>query len=85
MVDGVCGMCKKRIENAVLYEKGVQSASWDVATKILTVTWRTDKTTKQTIAEKIADVGHDNALQKARDEDYAKVHKCCRYRTDVTH
>jgi copper chaperone CopZ len=84
-VDGVCGMCKKRIETAVMYSKGVQSASYNIDTETLTISWRSDKTDKQKIAGLIAEAGHDNSLQKATDEAYDKVHKCCRYRSDVKH
>jgi mercuric ion binding protein len=31
-VDGICGMCKKRIEIAALKTKGVKFAIWDVKT-----------------------------------------------------
>ena len=41
----VCDMCKARIEKSMAYEKGVQSAVLDVPTKVLTVTYKTDKTT----------------------------------------
>ena len=41
----VCDMCKARIEKSMAYEKGVQSAVLDVPSKVLTVTYKTDKTT----------------------------------------
>ena len=31
-VDGVCGMCKERIEKAAIRTKGVKSAVWNVDT-----------------------------------------------------
>ena len=31
-VDGVCGMCKERIEKASIQAKGVKSANWNVET-----------------------------------------------------
>ena len=31
-VDGVCGMCKNRIEKACLKTKGVKHASWSIET-----------------------------------------------------
>ena len=30
----------------------------------------------------VAAVGHDTPLVKAKDEDYAKVHACCKYRDE---
>lgn len=84
-VNGICGMCKKRIETAVTYEKGVQSANWDMATDILTVTFRSDKTDKKKLASHIAAAGHDNSWFKAPDAAYNRIHNCCRYRADAKH
>ena len=36
-VDGVCMMCKKRIEKAALNSKGVKFATWDVKTHLLSL------------------------------------------------
>ena len=36
-VDGICGMCKKRIETAALKTKGIKFAIWDVKTHQLNV------------------------------------------------
>jgi len=40
------------------------------------------KTNINTIAENIADVGHDNKKLKATDEAYNSVHPCCKYRDE---
>lgn len=79
-VEGVCGMCKDRIEELVNLSKGVKSSSWDKETLMLTVTYKTKKTTVQEIAQVLADGGHDNEYAKASDKSYSKIHKCCRYR-----
>ena len=55
-VDGVCGMCKDRIENAA-YIKGVKKATWDKETKILTVIYKPKKVTLLQIEESIAAAG----------------------------
>ena len=36
-VDGVCMMCKMRIEKAALKTKGVKSANWNIETHVLTL------------------------------------------------
>ena len=36
-VDGVCMMCKKRIEKAALNSKGVKFATWDIKTHKLSL------------------------------------------------
>lgn len=81
-VDGVCMMCKKRIEKACLTSKGVKSAIWNVKTHELKLIYDARKTDLQTIRTTIANVGHDTKELKASDEAYAKVHPCCKYRDD---
>ncbi|MFT4062817.1 MAG: heavy-metal-associated domain-containing protein [Edaphocola sp.] len=81
-VSGVCGECKKRIEEAA-YVPGVKRAEWNVATKILTVTYRPSKTTLKNIEEHIAAVGHDAGEVKAKDQDYQKLPGCCAYKEGV--
>ncbi len=83
-VHGICEMCKERIENAA-YIKGVKNAKWDAQTSSLEVFYRTDKTSKEEICKSIANAGHDNDLIKATDEQYAKVHACCKYREQHQH
>lgn len=81
-VDGVCGMCKKRIENAAIRTKGVKSAVWNVDTHELKLIYDERKTDLKTISQKIADVGHDTKEIKATDEAYDAVHPCCKYRDE---
>lgn len=78
-VSGVCGMCKDRIENA-LSVKGVKMATWDRDTEMCRVIYRTDKVEEAELHRLINEVGHDTALSKASDEEYATVHECCKYR-----
>lgn len=78
-VDGVCGMCESRIENA-LDVPGVIFADWNLETKKMTVVYKTQKIDEQQIHENIARVGHDTEKVKAPDEVYAKIHGCCKYR-----
>lgn len=79
-VDGVCGMCKERIEKAAIKTKGVKSAVWSVETHELKLIFDERKTNLKTIAQKLADAGHDTKNIKATDEAYNSVHPCCRYR-----
>ncbi len=81
-VDGVCIMCKSRIEKACLGTKGVKSANWDVKTHQLSLFFDENKTNLKTIQKNIAAVGHDTKGLKATDEAYASVHPCCKYRDD---
>ncbi|WP_452225202.1 heavy-metal-associated domain-containing protein [Lacinutrix chionoecetis] len=81
-VDGVCLMCKKRIEKASLNTKGVKSAIWDVQTHELKLIFDERKTNLETIQESIVSVGHDTKELKATDEAYNSVHPCCKYRDE---
>lgn len=78
-VSGNCNQCKARIENAADI-KGVKLATWDVKTKLLTVTYRTDKITEDEIKKAIAKSGHDAGGEKAPVHAYNKLPKCCKYR-----
>ncbi len=81
-VDGVCMMCKNRIEKACLTSKGVKSAVWNVKTHELKLIYDERKTDLKTIQKTIAGVGHDTKEIKATDEAYASVHPCCKYRDE---
>ena len=83
-VNGICGMCEERIENAALI-KGVKKVSWDKDKQLLTVVYRKDKVSMQEIAESLADAGHDSSLVTCTDEQYDKVHSCCKYRDNEVH
>jgi copper chaperone CopZ len=77
-VFGKCNMCKARIEKTVLAE-GATSASWNLKTQILTVTFDPAKTSKDALSRKLASVGHDTENYKAPDDVYAKLPGCCHY------
>ncbi len=79
-VDGICGMCKQRIEKAAIKTKGVKSAVWDIKTHELKLIYDERKTDLKTISKKLASVGHDTVEVKASNEAYASVHPCCKYR-----
>ncbi|WP_323788306.1 heavy-metal-associated domain-containing protein [Psychroserpens sp.] len=81
-VDGVCLMCKERIEKAAIRTKGVKSAVWNVETHELKLIYDERKTNLDTITQKIVAVGHDTKALKATDEAYNSVHPCCKYRDD---
>jgi copper chaperone CopZ len=80
-VSGNCNQCKKRIENAA-YTEGVKRAEWDKSTQVLTVTYKSSKTSLQKIEENIAHAGHDAGNVKASEEDYNKLPGCCAYKEE---
>ena len=80
-VDGVCMMCKDRIEKASIKTKGVKSAVWNLDTKELRVIYNEEKTTLAAINASVAAVGHDTEQIKAPQKRPIKVlHPCCKYR-----
>jgi len=84
-VDGVCGMCEKRIESALINSSGVKFADWDLETLQVKVAYNSKKITEQKLHEILAGAGHDTQKVRAKDEDYAKVPGCCKYRTLEKH
>ena len=78
-VIGNCEICKKRIEKAALSLKGVNMASWDIPSKILSITYNSNKILPDQIQSAIADVGHDTPLFKAPDNVYNELPMCCIY------
>jgi copper chaperone CopZ/outer membrane cobalamin receptor len=78
-VEGVCISCKNRIEK-VLKVKGVNSATWRISDKILTINYQPGIINLEQIETRIADVGHDTPLKKAKDEVYNKLPDCCLYK-----
>ncbi|WP_347922766.1 cation transporter [Pontimicrobium sp. SW4] len=81
-VDGICLMCKERIEKASVKTKGVKSAVWDVKTHELKLIFDERKTNLDAIRKNIVAVGHDTKELKATDEAYNSVHPCCKYRDE---
>ncbi|WP_159946547.1 heavy-metal-associated domain-containing protein [Polaribacter septentrionalilitoris] len=85
-VDGICGMCKKRIETAALKTKGVKFALWSPKTHQLNLIMDERKVEVGIVQQNIANVGHDVILKDkkitASLEAYNSVHPCCKYRDD---
>jgi len=79
-VNGVCSMCKKRIENASLSVAGVKSATWDEGIKNLTIKYDVfKKAVVENVEKKIASIGHDNEKYKADNKAYNTLPDCCHY------
>lgn len=79
-VDGVCNMCKVRIEKAAIKTKGIKLATWNLETKQLAVVYNEKKVDLNTLEQNIAAVGHDTKNIKATDTNYNALDACCKYR-----
>jgi mercuric ion binding protein len=81
-VDGICVMCKERIEKAAIRTKGVKSAVWNVDSHELKLIFDERRTDVILISKNLASVGHDTKNIKATEEQYQSVHPCCKYRDE---
>ena len=78
-VNGVCGMCKARIEKTAFSIKGVKTASWDIPSHQFTLLFDANKVSLESVHEAIAKAGHDTPLATAPDEVYENLPLCCLY------
>ncbi|OON67283.1 heavy-metal-associated domain-containing protein [Hymenobacter sp. CRA2] len=74
----VCDMCKARLEKSLAYEKGVQSATLDVPTQVMTVVFRADKTTPDALRAAVSATGYDADQQMANAKAYDRLPDCCK-------
>ncbi len=79
-VEGNCEMCKERIETAAKSVTGVESANWEIDTKLIHITFNSSATSADSILKAIANAGHDNEKYRAPDIVYNKLPECCLYR-----
>ena len=72
-----CDMCKTRIEKEMAFVKGVKKADLDLATRVLTVTYQTKKTSPDAIKAAISKIGYDADDVKADNKAFKKLPECC--------
>lgn len=80
----VCEMCKARLEKSLAYEKGVQNASLDVPSQVLTVTFRPDKTSLAALQTAVQKTGYDADQLPADSRAYSRLPECCK-KTNKVH
>ena len=78
-VYGVCGMCKRTIENTLSKVAAVKYADWNLGNKMLTVSYDDTAISVDDIKAKIAEAGYDSDTHRATDEAYNNLHTCCKY------
>jgi len=78
-VSGNCGMCEETIETAVKALDGVNEADWSQETKMIHVSFNSDKVQLEKIHKAIAKAGYDTELEKADDDVYNGLPGCCQY------
>lgn len=77
-----CESCKKRIEEFMKREDGVQKVNVDFKKKVTKVTFVADRTNVENIKTAIANAGYDADDVKADDAAYKKLPKCCKKPAD---
>ena len=91
LVNGVCGMCEKRIESNCLNIKVVKMPDWNRETGTLKIVFNEKKLSLDAISKSIASIGHDTKLITpdvdsgwitAPEEVYEKLPMCCKYRDE---
>ena len=82
-VAGACEMCRSRIEKAAMERKGVKQASWNSVTQLLTVSFNKEQVSLSQILCRVADRGHENDFETARDAVYKSFPSCCDYRSKI--
>ncbi|GHT07894.1 cation transporter [Bacteroidia bacterium] len=80
LVQGLCDMCKERIEKTAKEITGVSSAIWEIEKKQLHLHYDSKKTSPDAVAKAMANVGHDTEKYKADDTIYKALPDCCKYR-----
>lgn len=80
-VQGLCEMCKDRIEKSAKSVKGVSSASWDLNTKLLHLDFDPEITSVDQIEKAVAKAGHDTENYKTDQATYDALPACCKYRS----
>lgn len=75
---GNCGMCKTTIEKAAK-KGGATTASWNKETKMLAVSYSSDKSSAQKIQEAVAKAGYDTQDLTGDNNAYTKLPACCHY------
>jgi periplasmic mercuric ion binding protein len=80
-VDGICAMCKERIEQLAMKQKNVKWAEWNMETKQLKYKFK-DEVDAEKLMKLMAKTGHDTEKIKASDQAYNALHGCCKYRSE---
>jgi copper chaperone CopZ len=53
-----CASCQEKIEHNIAFEKGVKAVTSDLDDQTVTVTYRTDKSSKEAVKKALVDLGY---------------------------
>ncbi len=74
----ICEMCKTRLEENMAFEKGVTAVTLDVETKILTVEYKTGKSSPEKLRKAVSNIGYDADEVPANKKAYDRLPGCCK-------
>jgi hypothetical protein len=77
-VYGNCEMCQSKIEKAAK-SAGAATASWDVDSKVLAVSYNASKSSVAKIEKAVAAAGYDTEHEATTENAYDKLPGCCKY------
>lgn len=77
-----CESCKKRIEEYLKREDGIQKSNVDFKKHVTKVTFVAERTNVENIKAAIANAGYDADDVKADEEAYKRLPKCCKKPAD---
>lgn len=78
----VCNMCKERLEHNMAFEKGVKSVELDNDTKVLAITYKTNKTNEEELKKAVTKIGYDADELMADQKAHDRLPACCQKGTE---
>ena len=81
-VRGNCEMCKERIETTLKAVPGVVTASWNVDSRIATVSFDSTVTNQEALQKQVAFVGHESGTFAHDAKNYNELPDCCKKTED---
>lgn len=73
-----CEMCKHKIEEALAYERGVVKSNLNLEDKVVTIVFKTNKTSADQLRIVISKLGYDADDIKADSVAYKALPPCCK-------
>ena len=73
----ICNDCKERLEHDMAFEKGVKSVELDLDTKVLTITYKENKTTEEKLKTAVTKIGYDADEMVADQKAHDRLPACC--------
>lgn len=70
-----CESCKTKVEKNIAFEKGVKELDVDLKKKLITISYRSDKTNPQKLEKAIQDLGYKTEIVTQEEKKETKTEK----------